>query len=301
MLRVTRRNAALVLPSLEFTMEPRNGGEKNILFMSFFGNGRDDCFGICEQLHRRHRADRYSQLPSTPSKTLPAALEGRSMSGPTRVLAPIARSSTQQDAALLRGGHKHAQMTPLGTSTRRIRAATAGVPDLSDAVDVATSLQPSLPDRRRGSQPLVPMAVRSTVRRRSSVGSGTGDDVIALDISDVPRDEAISSEARRRRLRSSDSGGGSDEAKSAGASSGGAALTFMDDGLVAERTDEEEEEGEAEGASTMVEPTAEPLVLWQSLPPVQPSLWTRVGRMKVLLDIVLPLSPIGASCLKPEA
>lgn len=60
MLRVVKRNAALVIPALEFTMQARGGGEVKLLFTSFFGHYRESCYTTCLRLHRSHRPDLYS-------------------------------------------------------------------------------------------------------------------------------------------------------------------------------------------------------------------------------------------------
>jgi len=61
MVRIEKRVQAFVIPSLQFTCVPRGGGEeKRVLFTSFFSSYRDDCYALCQRLHREARPELYT-------------------------------------------------------------------------------------------------------------------------------------------------------------------------------------------------------------------------------------------------
>lgn len=348
-------------------MELRSGGRKKILFMSFFANSRDDCFRICDQLHRQHRPDLFEarggasavSLDTTPAaaaavrqapRAQPDGGEGGSLS--ERASTCGADAGTILSLALPPKHGKqhhpppHASMTPLGTSARRIRAVTAGNTAVSasrerSSGDLLPTAPFAVPDPAVGAAPLdgggggeVEAARRGSLSAAAgrqyrggqwgSSGGGGADDAAGASaaagtgVGRSQSGEALSSsggstgspagrplllgaieesggDGQPRRYRGSSTGEGSDGGHSGGASS--AALTFRDDGIAAEGDDDEdadddgEEDEEGGGGARPAESV--PAIAWQALPPVSPELWARVGRMKVLLDLVLPLSPAG--------
>ena len=86
--RVIRRNTALVMPVLEFTMaSPRiDGTPTTVLFLSFFGLCRDDCYATVLRLHQQHRPELYglprSSLAPRAATAVPTSPHGAMASSP---------------------------------------------------------------------------------------------------------------------------------------------------------------------------------------------------------------------------
>jgi hypothetical protein len=148
MVRIEKRVQAFVIPSLQFTCVPRGGGEeKRVLFTSFFSSYRDDCYALCQRLHREARPELYN---ADGTATGASALATGERAGtpalddvPSSVNRPALHSATAAPLTLASGRSHSDPAASMSVGSGREQHVAATGTDASSAASTAFPLGPA--------------------------------------------------------------------------------------------------------------------------------------------------------------